>query len=170
MASSIIIKCDEVLSELSRFSKEILTLGEPIDDDRLKDLEAIIGYKLPIDFTYILNRHNSFSLLGSEVYGLDPSLKEASLDKVYRFEHEEVENSMLKELFPFSPDGGGNHYCFDLSKLENGLCPVVFWQHDFSYPDKEDLEICNENFVDWMEEVMIAWTLEDINYDGSSKT
>ncbi len=115
----------------------MLFLGELITDDRLKELEARIGYILPLDFSYILNRHNSFYLFGTEVYGLDEKFGEASIDKVYRFEHEEVGNPMFPDFVAFSPDGGGNHYCFDLSRMQKGLCPVVFWQHDYSYTDKE---------------------------------
>lgn len=147
----------------------MLSLGQPISDDRLKELEAIIGYTLPLDFRYILQKHNSFSLLGTMVYGLDRGLDETSLDRIYHIEHEEVENPMLPELLPFSPDGGGNHYCFDLSQMQDGLSPIVFWQHDYSYSGKGDLEVCNADFADWIQEVMIDWTLEDTNYDGSPK-
>lgn len=162
-------KCDEVLQELYMFSTDILFLGKPIADDRLKGLETYIGYRLPLDFIYILQKHNSFSLLGSLVYGVGQELGEASLDRIYHFEHKEVDNPMFPELLPFSPDGGGNHYCFDLSKIQDGLSPVVFWQHDFPYRDKDDIEVCNANFVDWIQEVIIDWTLEDTNYDGSLK-
>jgi hypothetical protein len=37
------------------------------------------------------------------------------------------------------PDGGGNHYCLDTNAMENGLCPVVFWDHELGedqVPDK----------------------------------
>lgn len=162
-------KCDEVLRELYKFSNDTLSLGQPITDDRLKELETNIGYRLPLDFIYILQKHNSFSLLGTMVYGIDRGMGEASIDKIYHFEHEEVENPMFPELLPFSPDGGGNHYCFDLSKTQNGLSPVVFWQHDYPYKDKDEIEVCNSDFADWIQEVVIGWTLEDTNYDGSAK-
>lgn len=162
-------KCDEVLRELYKFSGDTLSLGQPITDNRLKDLESTIGFILPLDFRYILQQHNSFSLLGTMVYGLGPELGGASLDNIYQFEHEKVENPMLPELLPFSPDGRGNHYCFDLSRMENGLSPVIFWQHDYPYNSKDDIEDCNSSFAEWIQEVIIDWTLEDTNYDGSVK-
>jgi hypothetical protein len=76
---------------------------------------------------------------------------------------------MLRQLLPFSPDGAGNHYCLNLSKLQNGLAPVVFWQHDAQYNNEDELETCNPNFYEWVKEVMIDWTCEDTNYDGSDK-
>jgi hypothetical protein len=66
-------------------------------------------------------------------------------------------------FFPFSPDGQGNHYCLDLSKIQDNICPVVFWQWDFEYDDIEDVEVCNTNFADWIDEVMVKWTLKIYN-------
>jgi cell wall assembly regulator SMI1 len=156
-------ECDEVLKELYNFSGDILFLGQSITDKRLKEFETNIGYRLPLDFIYILQKHNSFSVLGTLVYGLDQQLGETSLDKIYHFEHEDVENPMFPELLPFSPDAGGNHYCFDLPKMQNGLSPVVFWQHDNSYKDRDNIKVCNANFADWIQEVIIDWTLGDTN-------
>lgn len=169
MTTEIIYKCEEILKELYRFSDDIIYLGNAITDNRLEEFEAQIGYNFPIDFKYILKRHNSFSLLGTEVMGFDLKYRGSSLDQLYYFEHQQVDNPMFKEFLPFSPDGRGNHYCLDLSKLENGLCPVVFWQHDYFYLDKTDVEISNNTFIDWIKEVMINWTLEDTNYDGNEK-
>jgi hypothetical protein len=88
------------------------------------------------------------------------------LDNLYRIEHFEVGNPMPLEFFPFSPDGGGNHYCFDLSNHDD---KVYFWQHDYEYADKTEVECCNNSFYEWIQEVLIDWTLEDYNYDGSEK-
>jgi hypothetical protein len=138
-------------------------------DKRLLEFETQIGFELPFDFKYILTKHNSFALAGTEVLGLDKRFKDASLDKVFYFEHEEVGNPMFSEFVPFSPDDGGNHYCLDVSRLGDNKCPVVFWQHDYSYSNKAEVETCNDSFIDWIKEVMIAWTLEEFNYDGSER-
>lgn len=170
MTNEIIVDCDNSLNKLYKFSNDILFLGNPISDNRIAEFEKQIGFELPSDYKYILIKHNSFSLAGDEVLGLGKEFRGSSLEEVYHFEHEEVHNPMPKEFLPFSPDGFGNHYCFDLSRLEKNLCPVVFWQHDYEYANNEDVEVCNNNFTDWINEVMIEWTLEDINYDGSEKT
>ena len=161
-------KCDLLLAELNKFDNNIIQLGNPITDDRIKILEQDIYFALPLDFKYMLTIHNGISLVGTEVYGIHKEYKDSSLEKVYQIEHEEVSNKMPDQYFPFSPDGFGNHYCFDLSKLEK-VCPVIFWQHDFNYSSLNEVEICNESFMEWVKQVLIDWTLEDINYDGSDK-
>ena len=161
--------CERIVSELYKFSEEILELGKPISDDRLEIFEKSIGFNLPYDYKYILKKHNGFSLFGTLVYGLDESLRGSSLDIVNNFEHTKVSNKMPPFFVPFSPDGRGNHYCFNLSRLMNGLCPIVFWQWDYFYGSIEDVETCNDNFLDWVQEIVIDWTLEDYNYDGSRK-
>lgn len=167
--TTIIQRCDIVLKELLLFSDDILYIGPEIVDDRLELLEKEIGFKFPVDFKYILTKYNGISLMGTGICGLDKTLLGSSLDEMYRFEHFETGNNMPPEFFPFSPDGFGNHYCFDLSEFNEGLCPVVFWQHDFFYSDTDEAEVCNPDLVAWIKEVMIDWTLEDTNYDGSDK-
>lgn len=165
----IIEKCNLSLNELYLFSSSIIHFGSPINDDRLELFEKEIGYVLPKDFKYVLKKHNGISLLGTEVLGIASSFKGASLDEVYRFEHFTAEHKMPLEFLPFSPDGRGNHYCLNLAKMDRGVCPVVFWQWDYDYSEVDDVEECNESFLEWIDEVMIEWKLEDYNYDGSEK-
>ena len=162
-------ECDWVINELNKFNKSIVSLGLPITDNRLEIFENQIGFAFPSDFKYILKKHNRISLSGTEIYGIDEKFKGSSLVDIYKYEHFSVEHKMPKEFLPFSPDGRGNHYCIDLSKLKNGLCPVLFWQWDFHYSNNDEIEYCNDNFIYWIKEVMIEWTLEDYNYDGSEK-
>ncbi|WMW76927.1 SMI1/KNR4 family protein [Flavobacterium sp. 20NA77.7] len=162
-------KVDNILERLYKFSPNILQLGKAIADDRLEILQSNISINLPNDFVYLLKKHNGIFLCGVEILGLGMDFGKSSLDKVYQFEHFEVNNPMPLEYFPFSPDGMGNHYCLDLSKKEgNDSCPIVFWQWDVDYQLNE-VETCNSDFLDWMEEVLIGWTENDYNYDGSEK-
>ena len=160
---------ESIYNELLNFSDSILELENAITDNRIEEFEKNIGYKFPTDFIYFLKKHNGFSLCVTEVLGIGKEFGDNSLDKIYEFEHNEVRNPMPIYFIPFSPDGYGNHYCMDVSRMENDLCPIVFWQHDYNYENLEDVETCNLNFADWINEVMIEWTLEDYNYDGSEK-
>ncbi|AMR33190.1 hypothetical protein A0256_18080 [Mucilaginibacter sp. PAMC 26640] len=162
-------RCDRLLNELYIFDGDLLHLGTSIIDDRLRLFEKNIGFYLPLDFEYMLTLHNGISLMGTEVYGIDDRFSGPALNKIYQFEHFEAGNPMPAHFMPFSPDGAGNHYCLDLAKVMDGLCPVIFWQHDFEYHSLDAVEICNSNFMDWFSEVLIDWTLEDYNYDGSEK-
>lgn len=157
------------LNKLYKFSPKVLQLGNEIIDDRIEKLEMKLSIKLPNEFIYLLKKHNGIFLLGVEVFGLGLDFGEMSLDKIYDFEHENVQNSMPNYYFPFSPDGMGNHYCLDLSRIKNNeTCPVVFWQWDIDYNFNE-VETCNVNFQEWIEEVLIGWAEADYNYDGSEK-
>src|SRR5690606_34389975 len=33
-------------------------------------------------------------------------------------------------VIPISPDGRGGCYCLDTSRMDNGECPVVYWDHE----------------------------------------
>ncbi len=157
------------LKELKKFSPSILELGSPIVDSRLEKFEIQIKYKLPDDLKYFLKEHNSISLMGETIYGISDEFQGRSLDKVYNIEHNEVNNPMPKELLPFSPDGRGNHYCINLGQLKNGIAPILFWQHDFEFNSIDEIEETHNCFSDWVNEVLIEWTLEDYNYDGTEK-
>ena len=158
-----------IYNELLRFSTSILNLEDSIIDNRIEDFEHNIEQKLPKDFKCLLKKHNGFSLNGTEVYGIGKEFGEISLDKIYDFEHNEVENPMPKFFLPFSPDGFGNYYCIDLSRTENEMSQIVFWQHDCEYENIEEVETCNINFAEWINEVMIDFALEEYNYDGTEK-
>jgi cell wall assembly regulator SMI1 len=158
-----------IYNELLKFSNSLLNLETSIIDNRIEDFENNIDYKLPKDFKSLIKKHNGFSLSGTEVYGIGKEFGENSLDKIYAFEHNQVENLMPNFFLPFSPDGYGNHYCIDLSRNENEICPIVFWQHDCIYEKIIEVETCNADFAEWISEVMIEWTLEEYNYNGTEK-
>lgn len=162
------MRITEAINELKKFSNKILTLGDPCDEKLIAEFEIKYNLNLPIDFKHLIKKHNGVDLLGTSIYGIKDIDSSYSLEECYLFEHFEVENKMPAHLVPFSPDGAGNHYCFD-TKLNTDSCPIVFWQHDYNYSDDDLPEVTNNNLAEWIEEVMIKWTLEDYNYDGSEK-
>ncbi|WP_162428204.1 SMI1/KNR4 family protein [Pontibacter pudoricolor] len=167
MENNLQVEIEMILKELYSFSNKILFLGNKITDKRLELFEKKISFDLPLEFKLVLKRHNGFSLAGTAVVGIGEEFKEASLDKLYDFEHLEVGNKMPREFLPFSPDGRGNHYCLDLSKNNGNTCPVVFWQWDYDYKNKDEIETSNLSFLDWVREVMIEWTLDVYDYEGN---
>lgn len=86
--------CDLVLTELNKFSKDMVNLGPAISDDRLEIFENELNFELRVDFKYILKRHNGVSLSGNEICGIDESYGGQSLDKLYEFEHDDGPNKM----------------------------------------------------------------------------
>ncbi|MEO0685405.1 MAG: SMI1/KNR4 family protein [Cyanobacteria bacterium J06649_11] len=167
MNETIIKKCENVIQELMRFSDEILFLGGKVNNEIFEEFDKEIGHPLPDDYKFFISRFNGFSLMGTEVYGIRSKL---DIIKNYDIEHKKVVNPQFDYLVPFSPNGRGDHYCFDTRKIyENGTCPIVFWQWDYSFYHPNDIEITNNSFVDWVQEVMVEWTLEEYDYNGIEK-
>lgn len=159
----------EVLEEIKKFSKEVLFLGNSIEDNVIENFEFRHNLKLPTEYKILLKECNGIELMGTVIYGLHNQSNVYDLEKCYLFEHFEVENKMPAKLIPFSPDGSGNHYCFDMTMGNAIFSPIIFWQHDYAYTRDDIPEIVYGSLADWMKEVMIDWTLEDYNYDGSEK-
>ena len=114
---------ENLISELLKFSDDILEMGNSIDDSRIEDFEKYHNLTLPNDFKKFIKKVNGFSLMGTEVYGFDMT-KSESIETVYQFEHFEVRVPQYSYLVPFSPDGRGNFYCLDVSKLTNDSCLI----------------------------------------------
>lgn len=149
----------EVIKELNLFSNKLLALKEPVNILDVSRFENDHNLKLPNDYIRLLQVTNGFSLMSSMVYGIDNS--SMSIGAVYSREHTEVENPIFEYLVPFSPDGGGNHYCFDLRTINEYSANVVFWQHDYPYTENDPPEIANNSFAEWMKEVIIEWNRRD---------
>jgi cell wall assembly regulator SMI1 len=170
MEAEVIKQSDLIINELLKFSKTLLEIKAPIKKEEFEKFEHKISYRLPLDFKHFLMQFNGFSLNGTDVLGISENLKGESLESVYNFEHNVAENKMPPYLLPFSNDGRGNYYCIDLSRKYNKIqCPIVFWQWDFQYENINDIETCNLNFNDWVNEVMIEWTLEYYDYNGNER-
>ena len=156
-----------VIDELHKFSNKILTLSGPLNGNEIYKCEKNINKSLPNDYKEFLRKHNGGDLMGTEIYGINES--ENSLDRIYKFEHDAVENPMPDYFIPFSPNGEGNHYVFDTRNCNNDSCMIIFWQHDFEYSNEDIPEITHNSFTQWVKQVMIDWTLEDYDYNGNEK-
>ena len=161
------MKLNDVITELHRFSDAVLTFKEPVNINRIQDFENEIGITLPNDYKVLLKRFNGVNLAGKIVYGIGKSSGEMSLDEAYFYEHNEVANPMFKYLIPFSPDGAGSHYCFDVREVNVESCNIIFWQYDYHYNEEDAPEITHPSFTAWLKEVFIDGTLGYIDYEGN---
>jgi len=157
-----------IIQELTLFSEKIITLNGPVSHESIFAFESEYNIKLPEDYLAFVRKINGLSLMGTIVYGVGEESWQFSLNKNYKFEHKEVANPMYDYLVPFSPDGGGNHYCFDTRTSNGDSCNVIFWQHDYPYTVDDPPEITNNSFAAWMKQVVIDWTLEDYDYNGNA--
>jgi hypothetical protein len=160
---------EKVILELKKFSKDILTIEKPLFDEILmKNFESTYHIKLPPDYKYFLKKINGFSLMGNEVYGLDGGKTPQSLEKIYYREHFLVQYPQHQYIVPFSPDGRGNFYCFDTRSIKSdGTCPIVFWVSNYLYTDSDAPEVVNGNFSEFVQQVIIDWTLESYDHEGN---
>lgn len=155
------ISINDVICQLKKFSVDILEWKTPIDKQRILNFENEFYVKLPDEFVILLKETNGFSLMGFEIIGFSRSNCEYGLEETYRFEHFDVENIMPSYIVPFSPDGYGNHYCFDV-KNHN----IIFWEHDSDYTQYEPIVVC-KTLAFFLQKIIIDEILKDYDYEGS---
>lgn len=159
---------ERVFNELLRFSPRIITVNPKASFEIIERFEKRFSVELPKDYKELLSFTNGFSLMGSDVLGVFDQPQKWDLFRVYQIEHDEVIIPMPKQFIPFSPDGQGNFYCFDTSKITNTgySCEVVFWTSNYEYSEMEMPEVTHNSLCEFIEECIIGWTLESFNYDG----
>lgn len=156
------------IAQILKFSSQVLEVGQPIPSIiEYEKFEQKYKLKLPKEYKFLVSRFNGLSLMGVEILGIHDGGE--SLGAVYEFEHEATSNPMPAWLIPFSPDGGGNFYCFDTKNLstDGGRCPIVFWQWDMDYDEKNPPEVVYPGMTEWILEVMVDWVLEQYDHDGN---
>jgi cell wall assembly regulator SMI1 len=156
-----------VINEILKFSTRVLTVKDGVTEGEIRAFEEKYNLNLPNDYKTFLKRTNGLDLMGAIVYGINDESVYMSLDRAFKIEHYEVDNEMPIYLIPFSPDGGGNHYCFDSTRCDGESCKVIFWQHNRSYTEENPPEMVNDSFAAWAKEVLVDWTLEDYDYNGN---
>lgn len=156
-----------ILKELEKFT--VVSFEEPHEVTVIKEIEKELKIQLPQDYKELLSYSNGVSLGSTEVAGLFPVKTGVSLNKLYEVEHSLTANPMPAYLVPFSPDGAGNHYCFDTTTNNEFSCSIVFWQYDYIYTQDDGPEVTNSSFFQWIKEVMIDWYLENYDYNGRAR-
>ena len=147
----------ELLYIINSFKEEYVELFRPLLINTIEKFEHQFRVKLLQDYIEFLKITNGILIDGDEVLGIDN--KKVDLKEVYYREHNLVKFSMPDVFIPFSPDGGGNYYCFDTSSGK-----IIFWQSNFDYQqNKVQPEVANNTFTEWLKEVMIDWTIENNN-------
>lgn len=148
---------EEIVKILEKVPESYIELNRPASKEDIEAFEKKWNITLPSDYVELLMMHNGIGLMGAVLLGV-PLKDETcfSLESAYEFEHFQVYNPMPLHLVPFSPDGGGNYYCFDI--LNNN---IVFWDSEYDYSNDEP-EIVYNSLAEMIREVFIEWTLEDI--------
>lgn len=164
-------KVEALIFELRRFSSAIIDLGGPANSTLISAFEQDNNVTLPNDYKLVIAQVNGFNLMGSEVYGVLGKAHPSSLEINYHYEHFEVKYPQPAYLVNFSPDGGGNFYCFDTryQTQEGNSCPIVFWLSNYLYAENDAPEVVYDSFIDFVGEVVIDWTVADYDYEGNER-
>lgn len=162
---------ERIILELKKFADDIVEFNPPVIEKLVTEFENKYNLHLPVDYKEFLKYSNGVSLMGSEVYGIGTTENVQNLEKVYQFEHFEVQVPQYLNLVPFSDDGRGGFYCFDCSKKSDNenSCPIIFWISNYIYTENDTPAVTNSSFEDFVKEVLIEWTLEDYDYDGNER-
>lgn len=152
-----------LINEFEKFSSSIRGKTDPVSQYDLEEYINSHSFVFPNEYIQLLSYSNGISLMGDEIYGIGSTCLDRSIEEVYMIEHTLVSNPMPPSIIPFSPDGFGNHYCFN-SKDDS----ILFWQHDLP------CEVNLKNFVYpslfcMIKEVFFDWTLANWDYDGRKR-
>ena len=141
MKRKVLTKCEALISFLKTLDEE--DLGTNFKVPFLKPENLL----LPEDYIFFMNWSNWFSVFGLEILGIGN--EKSDLIENIKWEQNESNNLMPIYIIPFSPVGNGDFYCFDIKNgLKDGICPVIYWQWDYSSPD--EYEYLADSFVDWL--------------------
>jgi hypothetical protein len=121
--------------------------------------EERLGVRLSNSYRWFL-REFGIGCFPEEIYGIHHGpLPGFKLEYHTHAEQHECEPPLPHHLVPFSPDGWGNHYCLDTSRLSEGECPVVFWNHEKG--EGQQPERTHPTFLDWLEEKALEVAAEE---------
>ena len=105
--------------------------GHGATDREIADAERTLGIQFPTSYKAFLSRFGWAEIYNDTLYGLGPDVpQEYALARNAFSERYEAQPFIPQHLVPIMNDGAGNNFCLDTSRLDNGECPVVFWDHE----------------------------------------
>lgn len=146
------------------YSDGLLDLNPPASDDEIEELTTALGVELPSDFISVLKIHNgqkgeaawlfdSQEFLSThriiEEFYTWKNLLDTELQGKISTPDDGVKNDWWNiNWIPFTSDGCGDHYCFDLSPNPRGIKGqvITLWY------ELSEREIVAGSFSQWFEE------------------
>ena len=154
MADSIEERFEEVARRLHELTPS--PFSGPASPETIVEAEAELAVTFPLSYRLFLREFGAGDI-PFDIYGVDPEAESKqwgcwSVVGMTQSEREDVEPRMRHSLIPFTPDGAGNHWCLDTSRLVGGECPIVFWNHEGD--EDQEVEQTHPAFLDWLEETL----------------
>jgi cell wall assembly regulator SMI1 len=133
-------------------TREDISMGVPVRNKEIQEAEAELEIDFPLSVKSYLKNFGYLVIAHKELYGLGPDIPDhLSIVKETLAERKIFRPYIPVHLLPMQNDGGGNHYCLDLSSSHENP-PIVFWSHEDDenqIPDK-----VSESFTSWLLEVV----------------
>jgi hypothetical protein len=151
----------------NRYERTIRLLGDsasdafsscPATEDELLEAERELRVSLPESYKALQLELGEMCGAILEIYSVKaPQTGMLNIIGITKCERTECFPNLPSHLVPFSSNGGGDSYCFDTSKLVDGECPIVFWDHTSGA--EQELEVVAADFLEWIE-LEIGWRRE----------
>lgn len=124
-------------------------------DEDVRVMLNISNHKFPASYIRFIQRVGYLDIAGSIVLGLGPDTNEktSSHDRTsYAINYEDPSPGM-KQVIIYEV-GNGDYECLDCSKIKDGDCPVVLWDHEHPDPEMQKPRIIKRTFTSWLAELI----------------
>ncbi|UPW85455.1 SMI1/KNR4 family protein [Lysinibacillus sp. Ag94] len=114
-----------------------------VNEETIREAEQMLNVTFPKSYHWFLKQYGSGGLQGIYTYGCRTPAADSAVvyhTKLYREEYD------LPLQYIVLEDIDGSVRCLDTNQMNDGECPVVFWDR-FS---KEPYAITYENFSDYL--------------------
>lgn len=138
---------DELLQRVKADRSNLIGPGTPEQD--IEQLEQSLMVTLPDSYKAFLRVFDG----GQFNFGRMHCITEKGAgwhDLVQQLENFFTYHPILgvRGLFPFGSSYGGDVYCFDLSKMKDGECPVLEFDHEGD--DDQELKLVGNDLASWL--------------------
>jgi hypothetical protein len=133
---------------------------QPATMDEVTAAQDALGCRFPDSYVWFQLEFGNARNGPLEVYTVRPAEEYVvNIVDVNLEERRDGRPALPPHLIAFSDNGGGDLYCFETSALENGECPVVWWDHEQG--DDQTPEVAGPTFLDWVEAELREAAAED---------
>ena len=140
---------DSLILEL--ISSPNASIGFGCSETEIEFACQTLSTSLPIDYIAFLKAVGWGGRAHWEFYGAGDGVPlELDLISETQLERTDFLPNIPMHLIPIMADGGGNHYCLDTNAIENGYCPVVFWDHDLGEDQVPD--VMYDSFTEFLDD------------------
>lgn len=137
-----------------------ISAGQGASESEIAIAEERLGLRFPQELFRYFREFGYLSIGHFELFGLGAKVP-SYLDLVRNTLDERTlcQPNIPGHLLPLMNNGGGDHYCADLS-LQKADPPIVFWNHELDGAQEPELEA--DSFSSWIISLLeIVFALDD---------